>query len=49
MSGPSITGSSSISKDDILVMIYGSLYTGASTAPGVGVRYSQGQTSTEHT
>lgn len=49
MSGPSITGGGGISKDDVLVLIYGSLYSGASTDPGAGVRYSQGQTSTEHT
>jgi hypothetical protein len=49
MSGPSITGGSGISLDDVLVMIYGSLYSGASTNAGVGVLYSQSQTSTETT
>ena len=49
MSGPSVSGGGGISKDDVLVMIYGSSYSGASTDAGVGVRYSHSQTSTETT
>jgi hypothetical protein len=47
MSGPSGGGGASL--DQVLQMIYGSLYSGASTDAGVGVRYSQSQTSTETT
>jgi len=47
MSGPNGGGGASL--DDVLKMIYGSSYSGASTDDGVGVRYSQSQTSTEHT
>jgi len=49
MSGPSVSGGGGISKDDVLVMIYGSAYTGANSDAGCGIRYSQSQTSTENT
>ena len=49
MSGPSVSGGGGISADDVLVLIYGSAFSGASTAAGSGVRYSQTQTSTETT
>ena len=49
MSNPSLSGGGGVTKDDVLKMIYGSSYSGASTADGVGVRYSQSQTSTEKT
>ena len=44
-----ITGGGGASLAEVLAMIYGSEYESASTANGVGVRYSQSQTSTEHT
>ena len=47
MGAPSGGGGASL--DSVLKMIYGSSYSGASTDDGVGVRYSQSQTSTEHT
>jgi len=49
MSNPSLSGGGGVTKDDVLKMIYGSSYSGASTDDGVGVRYSQSQTSTEKT
>ena len=49
MSNPSLSGGGSLTKDDVLKLIYGSLYSGANTDDGVGVRYSQSQTSSEHT
>ena len=45
----SVTSGGGISADDVLVLIYGSAYSGASTAAGSGVRYSHSQTSTETT
>ena len=45
----SVTSGGGVSKDEILVMIYGSNYSGASTNAGVGIRYSQSQVSTETT
>jgi len=37
LSGP--TGGGGISLDDVLVMLFGSEYTGAETDPGDGIRY----------
>jgi hypothetical protein len=45
----SVTSGGGATLDQVLVMIYGSNYSGASTDAGVGVRYSQSQTSTENT
>jgi hypothetical protein len=47
MSGPSITGGSSLSLDEVLVMLWGSKFTGASTAGGSGLRYMDSNVSTE--
>ena len=47
MSGPSGGGGASL--DDILVMLFGSAYSGASTAAGAGLRYSQAASNTEVT
>ena len=47
MSGPSITGGSSISLDDVMVFLWGNSKTGASTAGGSGLRYMDSNVSTE--
>tara|TARA_B100000686_G_C15901810_1_gene530605 strand:- start:302 stop:526 length:225 start_codon:yes stop_codon:yes gene_type:complete len=39
MSNPSLSGGSSISLDDVLVMLFGSAYTGASTSAASGLAY----------
>lgn len=49
MSNPSLSGGASVSLDDVLVMLYGSAYTGASTEAGAGLRYSQAASNTEVT
>jgi len=45
MSGPS--GGGGISKDDVLVLLFGSAFSGTSTASGAGIRYMDAQHTTE--
>ena len=45
MSGPS--GGGGISKDDVLVLLWGNSKSGASTDPGAGLRYMDSNVSTE--
>jgi len=47
MSGP--TGGGGISKDDVLQLLFGGAYSGASTANGSGIRYIDAQHTTEVT
>ena len=47
MSGPS--GGGGISKDDVLQLLFGGAYAGASTANGSGIRYIDAQHTTEVT
>lgn len=49
MSGPSITGGGGISLDDVMVFLWGNSKTGATTAGGSGLRYSQSTSNTEVT
>lgn len=39
MSNPSLSGGGSLSLDEVLVMLFGSAYTGASTSAGSGLAY----------
>jgi len=45
MTGPS--GGGGISKDDVLVLLFGSAFSGTSTASGSGIRYLDAQHNTE--
>ena len=47
MSGPS--GGGGISKDDVLQLLFGGAYSGASTENGSGIRYIDAQHTTEVT
>ena len=47
MTGPS--GGGGISKDDVLQLLFGGAYSGASTANGSGIRYIDAQHTTEVT
>lgn len=49
MSNPSLSGGGGPSLDDVLVMLFGSAYSGASTEAGAGLRYSQAASNTEVT
>ena len=49
MSNPSLSGGGGPSLDDVLVMLFGSAYSGASTEAGAGLRYSQAAANTEVT